>query len=151
MATTDEIRSTIDQYVERFSAGDSARWAGLFSADAVHEDPVGTPVNHGRDAVQAFYDNTSALFGGNLRIDLIAEPVIVTNEAIVMLTATGGEGPHGFDHVAPVVERDGLDAEVARPGEPLGHEIDADHGLDAALTRHAGRHLANGAKADHDE
>jgi len=105
MPTTDEIRATIDQYVERFCVGDSAAWAALFSEDATQEDPVGTPVNVGREAIQAFYDNTSALFGGGLTIALLSEPVILGNEAIVILTATGGAGaararvPQIVDHM----------------------------------------------------
>ena len=105
MATTDEIRATIDQYVKRFCAGDARAWSELFSADAVHEDPVGTPVNKGRSAVQTFYENTSALFGGGMHVEQTADPVIVGHEAIVFLTATGGEGenrarvPRIIDHM----------------------------------------------------
>ncbi len=105
MVTPEQIRATIDQYVERFCAGDAAEWAALFVENPVHEDPVGTPVNGDRAAVQAFYENTSALFGGGLTIALTAEPVILSNEAIVFLTATGGTGeararvPQIVDHM----------------------------------------------------
>ena len=105
MATDDQIRATVDQYVERFTAGDAAHWADLFTADAHHEDPVGTPVNEGRAAVQAFYENTSALFGGGMTVALTADPVIVGGEALVFLTATGGSGaararvPQIIDHM----------------------------------------------------
>lgn len=105
MATTDAIRATIDQYVERFCAGDAGAWSELFSVDAEQEDPVGSPVNRGRDAVKAFYENTSAMFGGGMHVEQTADPVIVGDEAIVFLTATGGEGegrarvPRIIDHM----------------------------------------------------
>ena len=105
MATTEQIRATIDQYVTRFCAGDAARWAELFTEDAKQEDPVGSPVNEGRAAVQGFYENTAALFGGGLTIALLSDPVIIGDEAIVILTATGGSGeararvPQIVDHM----------------------------------------------------
>lgn len=105
MPSTDAVRATIDQYVTRFCAGDAAHWSELFTEDATQEDPVGSPVNEGRAAVQTFYENTSALFGGGLQIELIDEPVIVEGEAIVFLSATGGTGegrvrvPRIVDHM----------------------------------------------------
>jgi len=105
MPTTDQIRATLDQYVERFCAGDSAAWAALFTEDASQEDPVGTPANIGREAIAAFYDNSSALFGGNLKIAPTSEPIIAGNEAILIFSATGGSGesrarvPQIVDHL----------------------------------------------------
>lgn len=105
MATTEQIRATIDRYVDTFCAGDAAAWAEVFAPDATQEDPVGTPVNVGRAAIAGFYETTSALFGGGLHIELTGEPLLVGHEAIVALSATGGSGetrarvPRIVDHM----------------------------------------------------
>jgi steroid delta-isomerase len=92
MATTDEIRAVIDQYVARFNAGDGAGWAALFAEDATQEDPVGTPANVGREAIQGFYDNMSAMLGGGLRIVPKHDPIIIGNEATFAASAYAGTG-----------------------------------------------------------
>ncbi len=91
MATPDEIRATIDRYISAFSAGDSAGWAALFTEDATQEDPVGTPVNTSRAAIQGFLDNNLALFG-SLTLHLKQEPVIIGHEAALSLYALAGTG-----------------------------------------------------------
>jgi steroid delta-isomerase len=50
------IRTTVQQYLARFSAGDREGWLALWSDDCTMEDPVGTPLKHGKDAIGAFYD-----------------------------------------------------------------------------------------------
>lgn len=104
MATPDEIRATIDRYIEAFTAGDAEGWAALFSEDATQEDPVGTPVNTGRAAIQGFLDNNLALFG-SLQLHLKQEPVIIGHEAALSLYALAGTGadrarmPDIIDHM----------------------------------------------------
>jgi len=104
MATPDEIRATIDRYIESFSSGDAAGWAALFAEDATQEDPVGTPVNTGRPAIQAFLDNSLAMFG-TLRLVTKQEPVIIGHEAALSLFALAGSGegrvrmPDIIDHM----------------------------------------------------
>jgi steroid delta-isomerase len=51
------IRTTIEQYLARFTAGDREGWLALWSDDCTMEDPVGTPVKRGKDAIGAFYDD----------------------------------------------------------------------------------------------
>ena len=91
MATPEEIRATIDQYVARFSAGDAAGWVALFADDARQEDPVGAPVNVGHDAIGAFYETMLSL--GGPQLSFVREPIILGNEAVVFLQAVSGEGP----------------------------------------------------------
>ena len=104
MASTEQIREAIDAYVARFSAGDAAAWATCFAEDGTHEDPVGTPVNVGRPAIQAFYENTAAMMGG-LAIERLSEPIVIGNEAVAVFTATAGSGegrvrmPQIVDHM----------------------------------------------------
>jgi steroid delta-isomerase len=98
------LRATIDNYAERFSAGDRDGWVDLFTADARQEDPVGTPVNIGHEAIGGFYDNMVGGFGVP-RLALSAEPIIVGNEAMVELNVVAGSGegrvriPRIIDHM----------------------------------------------------
>lgn len=61
MADESVIRETIEKYWKAFSAGDRDAWVALFTDDATVEDPVGTPVNRGKDAIGAFFDTAHSL------------------------------------------------------------------------------------------
>ena len=78
---TDDVYAALERYVDLFNAGDSAGWSELFAKDARQEDPVGSPVNEGREAIRAFYDNVRSI--GPARITVERPPVIVGNEAIL--------------------------------------------------------------------
>lgn len=105
MATPDEIRATIDRYIETFSSNDPEGWAATFAEDATQEDPVGTPVNKGRDAIKEFYTNTSNMFGGGLKLVAKEEPIIIDHEVVISLYAQAGSGesrnrmPRIIDHL----------------------------------------------------
>ncbi|CAN5845786.1 nuclear transport factor 2 family protein [soil metagenome] len=88
-ATTDEMRATLDHYVERFSAGDADGWVALFTEDAVQEDPVGGPPNTGHEGVARFYRTTRETFG-EAELRLREEPIIIGNEAVMLLEALAG-------------------------------------------------------------
>ncbi len=53
-----EIRATVERYAKVFSAGDKEGYVGLFADDASLEDPVGAGVHTGREAIEAFWDQT---------------------------------------------------------------------------------------------
>jgi steroid delta-isomerase len=55
MVTAAHIREVFRKYCELLSAGDSDAIAALYAADATVEDPIGSPVHRGRDAIRAFY------------------------------------------------------------------------------------------------
>lgn len=105
MATPEQIRSTLDRYVETFSSNDADGWVATFAEDATQEDPVGTPVNKGRDAIKEFYVNTSNMFGGGLQLVLKEEPIIIGHEAVLSAYAIAGSGenrnrmPRIIDHL----------------------------------------------------
>jgi steroid delta-isomerase len=105
MATTDEIRAVIDRYIETFSNNDAEGWAATFADDATQEDPVGSPVNKGRDAIKEFYENTSAMFEGVLKVTRKEEPIIIGHEVVMSLYAQFGSGegrsrmPRIIDHL----------------------------------------------------
>jgi len=56
-----DITFTVDQYIERFSAGDRSAWLDLWAPEATMEDPVGTPVKVGHDEIGAFFDESRSL------------------------------------------------------------------------------------------
>ena len=55
-ASADQINATIDAYVAAFSAGDRAGYIALYTEDATLEDPVGSDVIRGREAIGTFWD-----------------------------------------------------------------------------------------------
>lgn len=61
MATSEQIRSTIDAYIAAFAANDKDTWVGLFAADATLEDPVGSEVKHGTAGIAEFWDFAHSL------------------------------------------------------------------------------------------
>jgi steroid delta-isomerase len=105
MATPEQIRSTLDRYVETFSSNDADGWVATFAEDATQEDPVGTPVNKGRDAIREFYANTSAMFGGALKLTMKEDPIIIDHEVALSAYAQAGSGearsrmPRIIDHI----------------------------------------------------
>lgn len=56
MATAQDIRDTIANYIDRFSANDREGWLALFTEDATLEDPVGSEIKKGHDGVGEFWD-----------------------------------------------------------------------------------------------
>lgn len=55
MPDPEKMAATVHAYVEGFAKGDPAIIAALFAEDATVEDPVGSPIRHGRAAIHAFY------------------------------------------------------------------------------------------------
>lgn len=92
MADTEQIRATIDQYAVRLSAGDRAGWLALFTDDAVQEDPVGTPVNTGHEAIGQFFDDASGMLGAPQMTILDGYPVVIGHEAVVGFQIVAGTG-----------------------------------------------------------
>ena len=56
MAEPDQIRSTVEQYLARFTANDRDGWLALWADDATMEDPVGSELRRGKDEIGAFFD-----------------------------------------------------------------------------------------------
>jgi steroid Delta-isomerase len=61
MATNEQIRATIADYVAAFAANDRTAWLALYAADATLEDPVGSEVKHGAEGIGEFWDFTHTL------------------------------------------------------------------------------------------
>ena len=50
------VVSVCDAYIAAMSAGDPERTVRLFAENATHEEPIDTPVRHGREEIFAFLD-----------------------------------------------------------------------------------------------
>lgn len=60
MADAEAIRKTIHTYCERFG-DDREGWLELFADDATVEDPIGSDLTVGKEAIGAFWDATHGL------------------------------------------------------------------------------------------
>ena len=68
MATPEQMLAAVHAYVAAFEAGDPEMAVAIFAADAVVEDPVGTPLKRGHDEIRAFYQASMAT-GAKLVLD----------------------------------------------------------------------------------
>ena len=59
METADMV-AAVHRYVEAFEKSDIDIIRGIFAEDATVEDPVGSPLQDGMDAIVAFYENALA-------------------------------------------------------------------------------------------
>lgn len=68
MPSHEEMVRAVERYVEAFDKADADMAADLYAADATVEDPIGTPIHRGRDAIHAFY-SMSMQAKAKLRLD----------------------------------------------------------------------------------
>jgi steroid Delta-isomerase len=68
MPDPEKMTATVHAYVEGFAKGDPAMVAALFAEDATVEDPIGSPIHHGRAAIHEFYAG-SMKTGAKLRLE----------------------------------------------------------------------------------
>lgn len=55
MPSHEDMVRAVERYVEAFDKGDPEMVVALFAADATVEDPIGTPIHRGHDAIREFY------------------------------------------------------------------------------------------------
>ncbi len=55
MPTAEQMTAAVDNYIDRFNANDLDGLVALFAEDAIVEDPIGTPLKEGRQAIRDFY------------------------------------------------------------------------------------------------
>jgi steroid delta-isomerase len=60
-ASPEKIREVIEQYVARVASGSADDVLALYAEDATVEDPVGTEVRQGKDAIREFYAPLEAM------------------------------------------------------------------------------------------
>ena len=63
-----EMDAVVHAYVAAFEAGSADQVAKLYAEDATVEDPIGSPIHKGRDAIRAFYAQ-SMKTGAKLTLD----------------------------------------------------------------------------------
>lgn len=63
-----KMEAAVHEYIAAFDAGSADRVAALYAADATCEDPIGSPIHHGREAIRAFYA-ASMKTGAKLKLD----------------------------------------------------------------------------------
>ena len=56
MADADHIRQIYERYPELVTKGDVDAIVALYTDDATIEDPIGSPLHRGREAIRAFYE-----------------------------------------------------------------------------------------------
>lgn len=64
MADPEIIRSTITRYMAAMSAADRSTWLGCFAPGATLEDPVGSDVLTGVEAIGEFFDSVHSMADG---------------------------------------------------------------------------------------
>jgi len=62
------MEAAVHEYVAAFEAGSADRVAALYAADATVEDPIGSPMHRGREAIRAFYAE-SMKTGAKLKLE----------------------------------------------------------------------------------
>jgi steroid delta-isomerase len=95
------IRTTIDEYLARFSAGDRDGWLALWADDATMEDPVGSPVRRGREEIGAFYDESTAPVD-SVELRPVGPAQVVGNEAAFVFEVRPVVG--GVTMAMPVID-----------------------------------------------
>lgn len=68
MPSHEDMVRAVERYVEAFDKGDAKMASDLYADDATVEDPIGTPIHRGREAIHAFYA-MSMQAGAKLRLD----------------------------------------------------------------------------------
>ncbi len=68
----DALRNILDVYFSAIAARDPQRIAALFAVDGEIEDPVGSPIRHGRDGVAGLFAAGVAALASHVEIKVVA-------------------------------------------------------------------------------
>ncbi|WP_375195114.1 nuclear transport factor 2 family protein [Sphingobium sp.] len=63
-----KMEAAVHAYVAAFEAGSADQVAALYAQDCTVEDPIGSPIHNGREAVRAFYAE-SMKTGAKLKLE----------------------------------------------------------------------------------
>lgn len=97
MASPDDITKTVKRYLELAAKGSADEIAALYADDATVEDPVGSELRRGRDAIREFYAAVE-----NLERHVELEAIRVAgNEAAYLFTLTIQLGDN-MTRIAPI-------------------------------------------------
>ena len=82
MPTPEQVRATVDAYVDAYKRNDKAAFLALWAPDGVLADPGGTPPHQGGEAHGAVWDGARELAD---RIELAPVAVIVAADEAAMV------------------------------------------------------------------
>ena len=111
MADSTQIRDTVNRYVAAFSAGDRVAWLGTFADDATLEDPVGSPVRTGMEAIGEFFDQMPSL-ADSITLTLNGPVIVCGPEAAFSFRAQSKVGESTFELDVIDVMTFGADARI---------------------------------------
>ena len=97
MTITDTIRQIYDRYPEMLTKGDVEGIVALYADDATIEDPIGSELRRGTDAIRAFYEAAA----GTVIMKRSGPPSIAGHEAATPLVIL--LGPEGERNALPVI------------------------------------------------
>ena len=83
--TPDDVRTTVQKYIEAWTSGDKQLLLSIFAEDAVWCDPVGTPAFVGHQGIAAFWDFAHQDSARELTPE-VNRIVVCANEAILDFT-----------------------------------------------------------------
>ena len=81
MPTSAEVLPLLERYCAAMTRQDREAWLDCFTDNARQEDPVGAPVNIGREAIGKFFDENVT----DLTLSVTAPPIVMGNEVIAFL------------------------------------------------------------------
>ena len=102
-----EVRALLQRYCDAMNEGRRDDWLDCFADDALQEDPVGAPLNVGREALARFFDANEV----PVTLSITDDPLIVGDEVLAFFRVDADMGgqrmtiPRIVDHV--VLTEDG--------------------------------------------
>lgn len=92
MPSPEQVRATVESYVEHLGSGDKDRWLDLFTEDAALTDPFPSEPHRGRRAIESFWLGMTGM-AASVVVDQHAVHVCGDEAALVytltLLTADG--------------------------------------------------------------
>jgi steroid delta-isomerase len=96
------LKNTLDAYFAAIAARDPQRIASVFATDGEIEDPIGSPIRHGRDEVAAMFASGVAALASHVEIKILA--ALPSGDRIAAHWAMTARGKAGRE-----VKADGID------------------------------------------
>ncbi len=102
MGQRDKIVAAVHGYIAGFEAGDLDAIMALYASNATVEDPVGTPIKKGHDALRTFY---AMGVGAKAKLKIKGEPKVAGNEVTFSFEVhvDMGQGPVVIDVIDHMV------------------------------------------------
>lgn len=88
----DTTQQALDAYFAAIKALDADAFVACFAVDAVQEDPVGAPANHGHEAIRTFFDGIAAGFD---QIELAPDATFISGPSAAVKWTGRGTGKNG--------------------------------------------------------